>query len=148
MTDYLISVKPKWANAFFADINRKTIELRKGNFGASLKPGDTIVIYSTMPEGCVIGTVKVMERYEYSVKDLWRKSEQGVLTHVSQSEFDAYYSGHHFGVGVWFWSPDKWERPISLPKLRQILGNRWQPPQQLARVDLNLLNQHRSFVNV
>ncbi len=139
MTYYLISVKPKWANAFFLDINRKTIELRKGNFGISLQSGDTIVIYSTMPQGCAIGTVKVMERYECSVKDLWRKSEQGVLTHVSQAEFDAYYSGHHFGVGVWVWSPDKWERPIALTELRQILGERWQPPQQIAKINLELL---------
>ncbi len=141
MADYLISVKPKWANAFFLDINRKTIELRKGNFGISLQSGDTIVIYSTMPEGCAIGTVKVMERYEWSVEDLWRKSEQGVLTHVSQVEFDAYYLGHHFGVGVWVWSPDKWGRPIALTELRQILGERWQPPQQLAQVDISRLTQ-------
>lgn len=148
MVDYLISVKPKWANAFFADSNRKTIELRKGSFGTSLQPGDTISIYSTMPKGCVIGTVKVMERYERSIEDLWRKSEQGVLTHVTRSEFDTYYSGHHFGVGVWVWSPEKWERPIALAKLRQILGERWQPPQQIARVDLNLLIQRRSLANV
>lgn len=148
MSDYIISVKPKWANAFFTDINRKTIELRKGNFGASLKPGDTIVIYSTMPEGCAIGTVKVMERYEYSVKDLWRKSEQGVLAHISQTEFDNYYSGHHFGIGIWVWNPHKWERPIALPELRQILGKSWQPPQQLAKVDISLLTQRRSAANV
>lgn len=54
---YLISVRPTWADAFFNDRNPKTIELRKGNFGASLKPGDSIVIYATMPVAEIIGTV-------------------------------------------------------------------------------------------
>jgi hypothetical protein len=43
---YLISVRPTWADAFFLDRNPKTIELRKGNFGASLKSGDAIAIVS------------------------------------------------------------------------------------------------------
>ena len=139
MADYLISVKPKWANAFFLDVNRKTIELRKGKFGAALKRGDRIAIYSTMPEGCVIGVVRVWDRYEWSVKDLWRKTEEGILAHVFQSEFDAYYLGHNFGVGVGVWSPEKWKCPIALTELRQILGDRWQPPQQLAKINLELL---------
>ena len=46
---YLISVRPTWADALFNIHNPKTIELRKGNFGASLKPGDSIIIYATMP---------------------------------------------------------------------------------------------------
>jgi predicted transcriptional regulator len=54
---YLISVRPTWADAFFLDRNPKTIELRKGNFGTSLKAGDSIVIYSTLPVGEAIGTV-------------------------------------------------------------------------------------------
>ena len=39
---YLISVRPTWADAFFLDRNPKTIELRKGNFGTSLKAGDSL----------------------------------------------------------------------------------------------------------
>lgn len=54
---YLISVRPTWADSFFLDCNPKTIELRKGSFGASLKPGDSIVIYATLPEAKTIGTV-------------------------------------------------------------------------------------------
>ena len=54
---YLISVRPTWADAFFLSHNPKTIELRKGNFGASLKPDDRIVIYATMPVAEIVGTV-------------------------------------------------------------------------------------------
>ena len=45
---YLISVHPRWASAFFLSQNPKSIELRKGNFGTSLKPGDSIVVYATI----------------------------------------------------------------------------------------------------
>jgi len=51
MNTYLISVRPTWASIFFLSHNPKAIELRKGNFGASLQPGDTIVVYATLPEG-------------------------------------------------------------------------------------------------
>jgi predicted transcriptional regulator len=44
-------------DSFFLDRNPKTIELRKGSFGTSLKAGDSIVIYATLPVGEAIGTV-------------------------------------------------------------------------------------------
>jgi hypothetical protein len=59
---YLLSVRPTWADAFFLDRNPKSIELRKGSFGASLKPGDVIAIYATMPTAEVLGIVRVLKR--------------------------------------------------------------------------------------
>ena len=55
---YLISVHPRWAASFFASANPKSIELRKGNFGASLKPGDTIAIYATLPTAELLAGLK------------------------------------------------------------------------------------------
>ena len=59
---YLISVRPTWADAFFLSHNPKTIELRKGSFGACLKPGDRIAIYATLPTAEVLGIVRVLRR--------------------------------------------------------------------------------------
>jgi len=129
---FLISVHPRWACAFFLSHNPKTIELRKGSFGASLKPGDTIVVYSTLPEAKVIGTVKVVKRESLAVDRLWRASEQGQLAKVSRQQFDAYYNNQQ--SGVWVGAAELFPSPIALPKLRQNWGPRWQPPQQIMQL--------------
>lgn len=131
---YLISVRPTWADAFFLDRNPKTIELRKGSFGASLKPGDSIVIYATMPTAELLGIVRVLKRELLAVDRLWRASEQGKLARVSRAQFDAYYASQIFGVGVWVGAAELLPSPIALSKLRQNWGHRWQPPQQIQQL--------------
>ena len=131
---YLISVRPTWADAFFLDRNPKTIELRKGSFGASLKPGDSIVIYATMPIAELLGIVRVLKRESLAVDRLWRALEQGKLARVSRAQFDAYYTSQIFGVGVWVGPAELLPSPIALSKLRQNWGHRWQPPQQIQQL--------------
>ena len=98
---YLISVRPTWADAFFLDRNPKTIELRKGSFGASLKPGDSIVIYATMPTAELLGIVRVLKRESLAVDRLWQESQQGQLAKVSREQFKTYYTNQESGIGVW-----------------------------------------------
>ena len=76
---YLISVRPVWAYAFFASANPKTIELRKGSFGTSLKPGDNIAIYATMPTAELLGIIRVLKREILPIDRLWQASRQGRL---------------------------------------------------------------------
>lgn len=131
---YLISVRPVWASAFFLSHNPKTIELRKGNFGTSLKPGDSIAIYATMPTAELLGIVRVLKREILPIDRLWRASEQGRLARVSRQQFDAYYASQESGVGVWVSAAELLPSPIALPRLRQNWGNRWQPPQQIVQL--------------
>ncbi|MEG3990238.1 hypothetical protein QUA13_24295 [Microcoleus sp. S28C3] len=131
---YLISVRPTWADAFFVDRNPKTIELRKGSFGASLKPGDNIAIYATLPVAELLGTVRIVKRERLPIDRLWQQSEQGQLARVSRQQFDTYYASQISGVGVWVSAAELFPSPIALSKLRQNWGNRWQPPQQLQQL--------------
>ena len=131
---YLISVHPCWASAFFLSHNPKTIELRKGSFGVSLKPGDRIAIYATLPTAEVLGIVQVVRRELLAVDRLWRESEQGKLAKISRAQFDAYYANQESGIGVWVAAPELLPSPIALPKLRQNWGQRWQPPQQIQQL--------------
>ncbi|MBE9163996.1 hypothetical protein [Tychonema sp. LEGE 06208] len=131
---YLISVRPRWASAFFLSQNPKSIELRKGNFGTSLKPGDNIAIYATLPTAELLGIVRVLKRERLPLDRLWRASEQGKLAKVSRQQFDAYYASQIFGVGVWVNAAELFPSPIALPKLRQNWGPRWQPPQQIQQL--------------
>ncbi|MEG4009955.1 hypothetical protein QUA41_27730 [Microcoleus sp. Pol11C1] len=142
MNTYLISVRPTWASAFFLSHNPKAIELRKGSFGASLQPGDTIVVYATLPEGKAIGTVKVVKRELLTVDRLWRASQQGKLAKVSRAQLDVYYANQELGIGVWVDAAELLPSPITLSELRQSFGDRWQPPQQLQR----LSNEQRTLL--
>ncbi|MEG4407979.1 hypothetical protein [Microcoleus sp. MON2_D5] len=135
MNTYLISVRPTWADAFFNTHNPKSIELRKGSFGASLKPGDRIAIYATLPTAEVLGIVQVVKRESLTVDQLWRESRQGKLAKVSRAQFDAYYANQQSGVGVWVDNAKLFPSPIALPRLRQNWGHRWQPPQQIVQLN-------------
>jgi predicted transcriptional regulator len=132
---YLISVRPTWADAFFLDRNPKMIELRKGNFGASLKSGDSIVIYATMPVAEILGIVRVVQREILPIDRLWRESKQGKLARVSRAQFDDYYANQPSGVGVWVGGTELLPSPIALCRLRQNWGHRWQPPQQIQQLN-------------
>ena len=134
ISTYLISVQPRWASSFFLSYNPKSIELRKGSFGASLKPGDSIVIYATLPDAKAIGTVKVIKRESLTVDRLWELSQHGRLTKVSRQQFDTYYASQISGIGVWVAAPELLPSPIALPRLRQNWGRRWQPPQQIQQL--------------
>ncbi|MEG4306850.1 hypothetical protein [Microcoleus sp. D3_18a_C4] len=132
--NYLISVHPRWASAFFLSHNPKSIELRKGNFGTSLKPGNSIVVYATMPVAELLGIVRVLKREILPIDRLWQQSEQGQLARVSRQQFDAYYASQISGVGVWVSAAELLPSPIALSKLRQNWGHRWQPPQQIQKL--------------
>ncbi|MEG4989792.1 hypothetical protein QUB08_29225 [Microcoleus sp. BR0-C5] len=134
ISTYLISVRPKWADAFFLDREPKTIEFRKGNFGASLKPGDTIAIYSTMPVAELIGTVRVSMREALPISELWQLSQQGKLARISEAQFNAYYANQSSGIGVWVDSAELLPKPIPLYRLREEWRANWNPPQQIQKL--------------
>ena len=82
----------------------------------------------------MIGTVKAVKREPLIIDRLWEQSQRGKLAYVTQSEFDTYYSNTICGVGIWVSEPKQWKRPIGLFEMREILGKRWQPPQQLQQL--------------
>ena len=131
---YLISVHPCWASTFFLSHNPKSIELRKGSFGTSLKPGDNIAIYATMPTAELLGIVRVVKREILPIDRLWQASQQGRLAKVSQAQFNAYYAQQESGIGVWVEAAELLPKPIALCRLRQNWGDRWQPPQQIQQL--------------
>lgn len=131
---YLISVRPTWADAFFNIHNPKKIELRKGNFGASLKAGNRIAIYATMPTAELLGIVRVVKRESLPIKQLWQASEQGQLARVSEAQFNAYYAQQSSGIGIWVEAAQLLPKLIPLYRLRKLWGANWNPPQQIVHL--------------
>jgi len=85
----------------FSTAIRKQLNWEKATKGTSLKAGDSIVIYSTLPVGEAIGTVKVIKRESLAVDRLWQESQQGQLAKVSREQFKTYYTNQESGIGVW-----------------------------------------------
>jgi predicted transcriptional regulator len=131
---FIISVRPQWAHLFFDPDNRKSAELRKAGFGRLLIPGDTIVIYATLPVGAAIGTV-VVNRCECTKtpESLWQSTNQGRLAKVTRSEFDTYYQDAKAAMAIWVEQPELFQQPVPLAELRSNWGC-WQPPQQIQHL--------------
>ncbi len=124
-----MSVKPNWADLFFLTDTPKTVELRKGNFGKSLKAGDRLLIYDTLPVGKVIGEVRVRDRSQLWIDSLRSATEQ--FAQVSKEDFEAYYQGKDYGVAVWVDRPERFESPISLATVKEAGIT---PPQQILKL--------------
>ena len=98
---FLISVHPRWASAFFLSHKPACARTEKRQLWASLKTGDSIVIYATMPTTEIIGIVQFVKRELLPIEQLWEESEQGKLAKVSRAQLDAYYANQESGIGVW-----------------------------------------------
>lgn len=134
---YLISVKPQWAELFFDTDRPKTVELRKGNFGKSLVPGDQIFIYATLPVGEIIGLVTVKNRRKLVLDDLYYATEE--QTGLLDDEFHTYYAYPiDSGVAVWVESPKLLDEPIALADLKAAGIN---PPQQIVKLSQEQLDR-------
>lgn len=85
---FLMSIKPKYATLILS--GKKTAEIRKSKFGAS--KDDVVVIYSTKPEGRIVGSFVVNEVLWERTEELWK--HVGKQTGLTYNEFMEYARGH------------------------------------------------------
>jgi predicted transcriptional regulator len=97
-----------------------------------------------LPTAEVLGTVRVLKRKLLPIDRLLQQSQQGQLAKVSRAQFDAYYANQKSGVGVWVGAAKLLPSPITLSKLRQKFGQRWQPPQQIQQLTDDQIEMARS----
>jgi predicted transcriptional regulator len=97
----------------FSAATPKQSNERKGCFGASLKPGDSIVIYATMPVAELLGIVRIVKREILPIARLWNESQQGQLARVSRTQFDDYYRNQELGIGIWVGAAKLLPSPIA-----------------------------------
>lgn len=125
-TDSLISIRPEYAHAILD--GSKTIELRRRI--PHIEPGSRLWIYSTLPEGAVIGSVYVDCIVRLSPNRLWK--DYGSQTGVSRKVFDQYFSGADVSIGIALRKPERMS-PICLADLRAIRSG-FHPPQVIKRL--------------
>lgn len=83
-TKILLSIKPKYSRAIFQ--GKKNYEFRKSIFRQKVK---TVYVYSSLPDGKVIGLFDIGEVIEGSPVEIWNKvGNQGA---ISKKDFFDYF---------------------------------------------------------
>lgn len=132
-TEAIISIRPRYANAILD--GRKTVELRRRI--PNIEIGSRLWIYSTLPEGAVIGSVFVEDIVRVAPSELWERF--GSRSAVSKKDFDKYFDGTDSSVGILLREPKR-RSPVGLSSLRQVRTN-FQPPQVICRLGPVLQNR-------
>lgn len=101
----LLSIKPEFVHEIFQ--GRKKFEYRKSIFS---KHVTKVIVYSTKPEGMIVGEFSIKSILQYEPKELWKKThnESG----ISKQFFDEYFEGRDKGYALQIENPILYEEPI------------------------------------
>lgn len=103
----LLSIKPEYANKIFS--GEKKYEFRKIAFK---KLGiETVVVYSTMPVGKIIGEFSIKKIHKDSPQSIWNKTKKH--SGVEEVFFNDYYFGRNTAVAIEVENPVLYEEPIN-----------------------------------
>jgi predicted transcriptional regulator len=117
----LLSVKPRFADAILS--RQKTVELRRTRVTAPV--GSQVLLYSSSPIKCVVGTAMVSAIEERTPGDLWHRTHGRIA--VDRGEFDEYFAGAARSFALHLSNATALPTPITLSELRSRVGV--EPPQ-------------------
>jgi len=106
----LLSIKPEYANKIFS--GEKKFEFRKKAFSKS--GVRTVVVYSTMPVGKIIGEFTIKKIHQDSPKLIWRKTQKH--SGIDEAFFNEYYRDRDLAVAIEVDSATLYKNPIN-PKV-------------------------------
>lgn len=115
----LLSIKPEFVDRILE--GTKKFEFRKNSF--KRQGITTVVVYSTMPVGKVVGEFDIEDVISESPELLWQKT--GQAAGISKEFFDEYYLGREKGTAIKVGNVIIYERPLCLSEL----GENITPPQ-------------------
>ena len=90
----LLSIKPQYADKIFS--GEKKFEFRKRAF-RNIEV-DTVVVYSTMPVGRIIGEFSIKQIHQDSPKSIWIKTRR--FSGIDEAFFNEYYFGRDLAVAI------------------------------------------------
>lgn len=102
----ILSIKPEFVKEIFA--GRKKYEYRKTMFTKSI---DSVIIYSTMPEGKFVGEFLIDKIEVDTPSALWSKTNQA--SGISKQYFDQYFNNRKKGYAIKIASIKKYSKPIN-----------------------------------
>ncbi len=103
----LLSIKPEYANKIFS--GEKRFEFRKKAFkNIEVK---TVVVYSTMPVGKIIGEFSIKHIHQDSPDSIWTRTKEH--SGIDEGFFNDYYNGRDTAVAIEVDSATLYEEPIN-----------------------------------
>ena len=100
----LLSIKPEFVREIFQ--GRKKFEYRKNVFA---KHVSQVVVYSTKPEGLIVGEFSVKEILSDTPEKLWKKT--AIVSGITKEFFDQYFEGREKGYALRIENPVLYKKP-------------------------------------
>jgi predicted transcriptional regulator len=125
----LLSIKPEFVEQIFN--GNKIYEYRKCLF--TKKDVDSVIIYSTMPVGKIVGEFKISDILQNNPEDLWELTED--YSGISKSFFDSYFKNRDKAYALKIGTLTKYEKPINPFEFDE----KFVPPQSFCYVDESML---------
>lgn len=103
----LLSIKPEFVKKIFFDKVKK-FEYRKAIFK---KDVDTIVVYSTMPVGRIVGEFTIKNILSGTPAELWKKTKES--SGVALDFYNSYFMGRHIAYAIEIGELHRYENEIN-----------------------------------
>lgn len=120
--DLLISIHPKHAQSILA--GEKSVELRRRPIRAPR--GSRLWIYSTLPEGKIVGTATIDNVTAGTPEEIWEKFS--TFSGVDAAEYNSYFDGSGQAFAISLEQVRKIASPLSLASIRAEVAA-FHPPQ-------------------
>lgn len=125
----LLSIKPEFVEKIFS--GEKKFEYRRSIFK---NPNvDTVVVYSTMPVGKVVGEFKIQSILNLNVDELWKKTKS--KSGLNYSFYKSYFHDKDNGYAIKIESVKEYEEPLALSEISDNL----KAPQSFCYIKDDLL---------
>ncbi len=102
----LLSIKPEFVREIFS--GKKKYEYRKAIFTKNV---DKVVVYSTKPDGLIVGEFTVEAILEKEPAELWKETCRA--SGITKEFFDQYFEGRKKGYALKISAPVLYEKPIN-----------------------------------
>ncbi|MBF4376590.1 ASCH domain-containing protein [Vibrio anguillarum] len=123
----LLSIKPEFVEKIFS--GEKLFEYRKAIF--KRPEVKSVVIYSTMPEGLIVGEFEIGEILAKHPEDLWEQTKD--VSGINKQFFDEYFINREVAYAIQIKKLKRYSKPIN-PYERE---RGFKAPQSFKYIDLN-----------
>ena len=141
----LLSIKPEYASKIFS--GEKTVELRRVR--TRLIQDDIVLVYVSSPTKALVGLFEVeniiKEKIELQqdIKNYWNLVYE--KAGISSQDFEKYYQGASFFVGIFLRNPRKFDVSINLINLRKQIPE-FTPPQSYRYLKQQEFEKFKCFM--
>ena len=126
----LLSIKPEFVEQIFN--GNKRFEYRKSIF--TNKKVDSVIIYSTMPVGMIVGEFEISKILEDTPEKIWEDTEK--QSGITKSFYDSYFENKDKAYALKIGKLKKYEAPIN----PYLIFENFIPPQSFRYLNEDVIS--------